>query len=91
MQSDLWGVLDPAAEFRIAPIGYADGGADPSRQSVSKHTPWYSPESSNFGFLCVAGATIGGLFYVFEHGGAGVSSKAHVGPASAGGELEIGK
>ena len=91
MQSSLWGVLDPAAEFRVAPIGYAETSTDPSRQTVAKNTPWYSPESSNFGFLVVAGGVAAGLFYVFEHGGAGVSSKAHVGPAAAAGDIEIGK
>lgn len=91
MQSELWGILDPAAEFRVAPIGYADGGSDPSRQSVAKQTAWYSPESGNFGFLVVATGIFAGLFYVFEHGGAGAGAKAHLGPASGDANLEVGK
>lgn len=91
MQSSLWGVLDPAAEFRVAPIGYADTSTDPSRHSVAASTPWYSPESGNFGFLIVATGVFAGLYYVFEHGGAGAGGKAHIGPASADANLEVGK
>lgn len=90
MQSNLWNLLDPAAEFRVAPQGYDQGAADPSRQTVGVKTPWYSPESSNFGFLVVATGVFAGLYYVFEHGGVGAGANAHVGPAEAEGHAGIG-
>lgn len=90
MQSNLWAVLDPAAEFRVAPSGYDQGESDPSRQTVGLKFPFYSPQHPNFGFLVVAVGVSAGLFYVFEHGGAGAGAKAHVGPAHGEAEAGIG-
>jgi hypothetical protein len=91
VQSQLWQVLDPASEFRVAPSGYdAGNAADPSRQTVGVNTPWYSPESSNFGFGLVLVGVFAGLYYVFEHGGVGAGAKAHLGPARAEADAELG-
>lgn len=90
MQSSLWDRIDPAARFRVAPTGYDNGASDPSRQSVAQQFSILSPEHQNFGFLLVLVGVASGLYYVFEHGGAGAGAKAHVGPAKAEAGLDIG-
>jgi hypothetical protein len=90
MQSSLWSMIDPAAEFRVAPSGYDQGAADPSRQTVGVKSSWFSPENGNFGFLVVATGVVVGLYYVFEHGGVGAGANAHVGPAHGDAEAGIG-
>lgn len=76
MASSLWASIDPTAQVASSPSGIAETSTDPSRQTIAKGAPFYSPEHPDFVFGLVLAATFGLAWYVFEHGaGGGVSGR----------------
>lgn len=93
-QSAMWQVIDPSAEFRAAAGTSGPGYADPAEfpaKLLEGGKGGFTAKVPHFGFAVVLVATAAGLYYVFEHGGAGGKVGGHVGPVGAELEADLGK
>jgi hypothetical protein len=91
---NLWDAIDPSNQWRVAPEGgYTSTDDTPSAGYTTAATqasaaPFWSPKNEHFGFLVLATAIGGGLYWLYEGKGSGASVRANVGPLE--GELGAG-